>query len=396
MKIAVIGGGASGITAAIFAKRENPLCKVVVFEKNDRILKKIHATGNGRCNLSNKNIGVDFFHSSDKDCLAEILNTLTCLDINNFFNSIGIIFCEENGRLYPYSKRASAVCDALRFEAEKQGVEIICNKAIKKIIKKDNGFIIDGIYFDSAIIASGGAAAPMYGTDGGAFIMLRELGHTVNRPMPALTSVRVFENTKSLKGIRCQCHVTLIRDNNELKKECGELQFTDYGLSGIVIMQLSRLCRNNDTFVIDFMPTYTQEEVYEMLHYRREIFKQRCCEDFFTGVLHKSLGVFVLGKCKIKPSDKIENLSNDALTKLSFVLKNMCFSVDSPMGWNNSQTTCGGASLKEFNSNTLESKIIPGIFCTGEALDSVGDCGGYNLYWAWLTGMIAGKAAAKK
>ena len=396
MKIAVIGGGASGITAAIFAKRENSSCKVTVYEKNDRILKKILSTGNGRCNLSNKNIDSTFYYSSNTNILKNILSQIPSSEIKHFFESIGIIFCEENQRLYPYSKRAGAVCDALRFEAEKLGIEILCNSSVEKIIPNKDGFFVNGTYFDTVIISAGGNAAPLFGTDGNAFKLLKNIGHTISSPQPALVPVKVSDNTKSLKGIRAQCSVTLKANGDEIKKEYGELQFTDFGLSGIVVMQLSRLCKKGNILSVDFMPDYKEEDLYTYLLSRKVLFSKRRCDEFLIGILHKPLTIFLLEKCGVKASAEVNCLNEASIKKLAHILKSAEFSVLSTMGWSNAQTTCGGALLQEFYPETLESKIQKNLYCTGEALDSVGDCGGYNLHWAWLTGMLAGKAAAKK
>lgn len=394
MKIAVIGGGASGIAAAIYAKRENERNSVTVFERSDRILKKLLATGNGRCNLSNASISEDNYFSHSPHLINKILSAFTPEEERQFFESIGILFCEENGRIYPYSRRANSVADALRFECEHLGIKIRTSSFIEKITKKNDGFIILDEFFDKVIIASGGFSAPSFGTDGNSFRLLKSMGHTISRYSYALAPVKVRENVKQLKGIRAHCSVQLLRSGETLRSEKGELQFTDYGLSGIAIMQLSRLMSENDKISVDLMPDYSFEALIELLTKRKTVLSHLNTEDFLSGILHKTLAVYILNCCAVTHS-KAQSLSDKEISLIASKIKSLPFTVLSVLGKEHSQATLGGVLLSEFSSDTLQSEICPNLYVTGEALDCVGDCGGYNLHWAWTTAKIAGKAVSK-
>ena len=395
MKIAVIGGGASGIAAAIYAKRNNAKNSVTVFERGDRILKKLLATGNGRCNLSNESISSQNYFSHTPDAVEQILSAFPENEERQFFASLGILLCSESGRIYPYSRRANAVSDALRFECEKLGIKIRTNAFIDTISKKDDFFNIKGEQFNSVIISCGGMSAPSFGTDGNSFKILRALGHSVSPTCYALSPVKVKENVKSLKGIRVHCTVTLYDGNTAVKQEHGELQLTDYGLSGIAIMQLSRLCTKESSIKVDLMPDFSKEGLSEFLIERTNNLSHLKAEDFLTGFLHKALGQYVLGRCGISASLPASKLGKKEILLLAKELKELSFTVDYVIGKEQSQATSGGALLSEFDTKTLESKKHSGLYCIGEALDCVGDCGGYNLHWAWATAYIAGKAVSK-
>lgn len=395
MKIAVIGGGASGIVAAIISKRANPSNSVTVFEKNDRILKKILATGNGRCNLSNKNISINNYYSQNIDYAEKILAAFTADEERQFFESIGIMLLEENGRLYPYSKKASAVVDALRFEVEKLNINVLLNTAVKDIKKTNLGFIVDGKKFDRVIISCGGKAAPSFGTDGSSFNLIKSLGHTCSSISPALVPVKTKENVTSLKGIRVLSSISLINDGEYVRSEQGELQLTSYGLSGIAVMQLSRMCKKGSILSIDLLSHMEENEVKAMLLKRAQILASRRLEDFLTGIIHRPLALYIYDRLSLKKDVKVHSLTDKELFKIAFVLKALNFTVESTLSFEDAQTTKGGALLCEFNPDTLESLICPDLYCIGEALDCVGDCGGYNLHWAWATGYICGRVCSQ-
>ena len=390
MKIAVIGGGASGIVSAIYAKRINGNNSVTVFERSDRILKKLLATGNGRCNLSNATISADNYASSHINLVKEILSSFSKDEEEKFFNSIGIILANEDGRIYPYSRRASSVLDALRFECDRLEVEIRTNSFINKIEKKGSSFIINGENFDRVILSVGSNAAPSFGTDGNGVNLLASLGHKTEKFHYALSPVKVKENTKSLKGIRAKGSVSLISKGNLIRTEIGEIQFADYGLSGIAVMQLSRLCREGNVLSLDLFPEMAESELFTMLIDRKDTLAHFKAEDFMTGFLHKELARYILASAGIKGSLPVSALSKKDISCLASLIKNLPFTVLSVIGKEQSQASSGGAYLSDFNPETLESLKCPGLFCTGELLDVVGDCGGYNLHWAWATGYVVG------
>lgn len=391
MKIAVIGGGASGIAAAIYAKR---ICKensVTVFERSDRVLKKLLATGNGRCNLSNESISPENYFSHNPKEMCEILAAFTLEEEKQFFESIGILLCSESGRIYPYSRRANAVSDALRAECERLGIKIRTNAFIDRIIKKNSSFSVLGELFDKVIISCGGFSAPSFGTDGNSYLLLKSLGHTISETVYALSPVKVSENVKQLKGIRAHCTVTLVDKGQILRSESGELQLTDYGLSGIAVMQLSRQCRKGSQIQVNLMPDFSYEKLAAFLKERTKTLSHLKADDFLTGFLHKTLAQYILGRCKISASNTAKQLSDKDIYALAKEIKALSFTVDAVLGKEQSQATSGGALLSEFNTDTLESKKVRGLYCTGEALDCVGDCGGYNLHWAWATAYVAAK-----
>ena len=391
MKIAIIGGGASGIAAAICAKRNNKENSVTVFERSDRVLRKLLATGNGRCNLSNESISEENYFSHDIADVSKILSAFPPNDERQFFESIGLLLCSEDGRIYPYSRRANAVSDALRSECEKLGVNIRINSFIDKIEKKSDKFIILGEAFDKAVISCGGFSAPSFGTDGNSFTLLKSLGHTITKTSYALSPIKVYENVKSLKGIRTFATLTLINNGQKVRSEKGELQLTDYGLSGIPIMQLSRECKDGSIIEVDLMSVFSKEKLEEFLTERKEAFSHLKADDFLTGFMHKTLAQYILSKCNIKANMPSGDLIKKDICALSKEIKALSFKVKSVVGKEQSQATCGGARLDEFSAGTLESKKVKNLYCIGEALDCVGDCGGYNLHWAWATAHIAGK-----
>ena len=393
MKIAVIGGGASGIASAIYAKRENKENSVTVFERSDRILKKLLATGNGRCNLSNICISENNYFSSCPGFVKKVLSAFTPQDERQFFESLGILLTEENGRIYPYSRRANSVLDALRFECEHLGIKIRTNSYIDEVKKAGASFNICGELFDRVILSVGANAAPSFGTDGNGLRLLSQLDHSFIKFSDALSPVKVKENTKALKGIRARAAVSLCCGNEKIRTEVGEVQFTEYGLSGISVMQLSHLCKAESTLLIDLVLEYSENELFSMLLSRKKMLSHLNAEDFLTGFLHKSLSSYILSRVGISPKKSCADMSQSDLRVLTNTIKNLSFSFASVIGKEQSQASAGGALLEEFDPFSLESKKHKGLYCTGELLDAVGDCGGYNLHWAWATAHIAGKNA---
>lgn len=401
MKIVIIGGGASGMAAAIKAKQTNNNAQVIVLEKMDRVGKKLLATGNGRCNYSNLNTSPRDYYGQQPHFVNYALKEFTVDYTVNFFNNMGVFPREESqGRLYPFSGQASAVLDALRCEMERLGVQVLTNALVKGVDIKKGGFKINlsdrVINCNKLIIACGGCASPKLGSDGSGFTLLKALGHNITALSPALVQMKTKpEQIKGLSGIRVPCNATLIYKDRVIANEYGEVQFTDYGLSGIAVFQLSLAYKKGVIVSLDFMEEYPLKNVFDILWARRTCLEHLTMENYFNGLLNKRIGNIIARSCGIeKLSYKIADLDKDTVWRIAGCIKDMRFDIIGLKGFENAQATAGGVDTREFNSETMESRIINGLYCCGEIFDVVGSCGGYNLQWAWSSGMLAGKNAA--
>ena len=394
--VAIIGGGAAGITAALAAA---PMCSVTIYESGERIGKKILSTGNGRCNLSNMNISEKHYHGENPDFIKNAMEQFGVKDTIAFFNSIGVLTKEEDeGKIYPYSNQAAAVSDALRMELERRNVHIVTGFEVKHINKGKNYFTItsyDGRSenADIVIISTGGKAAPSTGSTGGGYELLKDLGHHITSLAPSLVQLKTTtEIVKRLKGIKVNANVTL---GNVSKG--GELLFTEYGLSGPPIFYLSAYLKNQKHIYVDLMPEYTLPQIEKLLFSRRNLMSDETIESFLVGMLNKKAGQAIMKQLNIAPLSRLgSTLSKQELHMIAQTIKHWSFEITGTMSWNNAQVTKGGAKTSEFNSETLESKIVSGLFAAGEILDIDGDCGGFNLQWAWSSGYTAGIHAAEK
>ena len=402
-EIAVIGGGASGLMAAITAKKSGK--EVVILERKDRILKKVLITGNGRCNITNVNANISNYFGKNISSVENILNKFTPQDTMDFFNGLGIVCNEENrGKVYPLSGQASSVVDALRFEAEKLGIKIETEFYVRKIEKDGFKFKIYSeerkkIEAGRVIIAAGGQSYPELGSNGSGFELAKELGHSVTKLSPSIVQLKTEKNqVKGLQGIKTDVAVTAYGDNKKICTYDGELLFTDYGISGNVVFNISFVMPlyKNVEFEIDFMEKFDYNELYEMLKERKKIMSHLTMENYFNGMINKKLGQFLSKVSGIeKLSKPVKDLSDSEIRKLCTVLKKYRVKILETTGFKNAQVTAGGVSLDEVNTETLESKIVKGLYFSGEVLDVYGECGGFNLQWAWASGYIAGENAAK-
>lgn len=383
-KVAVLGGGASGIMAALTAAEYG--AQVTIVEKNRRIGKKLLMTGNGRCNFTNINLKAEDYNSA---FVCDALSVFSPLKTISFFKEIGLISAEEDGgRIYPKSSQASAVLEVLLLELERRNVKIICDFDVDKITKTKSGFEISGrnnkkIFADRLIASFGGKAAPSTGSDGGGYRLLQELGHSISPISPALVQLKT---DRSIKGVRVKAKVTL-----ENISETGEVQFTEYGLSGIPVLDISRYAKSGDVITVDLMPDYSEEELFEYLKLR----KPQKLETYLVGMINKQLGQMLLKECGVgKLSRQSSDLKDFEVKKIAEKIKNWRFTVTGKMPWENAQVTRGGIALSEIYSKTMQSKLVDGCYITGELLDIDAPCGGFNLQWAWSSGFVAGKAAA--
>lgn len=402
-EIAVIGGGASGLMAAITAKKSGK--EVIILERKDRILKKVLITGNGRCNITNVNANISNYFGKNISSVENILNRFTPQDTMDFFNELGIICNEENrGKVYPLSGQASSVVDALRFEAERLGIKIETEFYVRKIEKDGFKFRIYSedrkkIEAGRVILAAGGQSYPELGSNGSGFELAKELGHSVTRLSPSIVQLKTEKHqVKGLQGIKTDVAVTAYGDNKKICTYNGELLFTDYGISGNVVFNISFVMPlyKNVEFEIDFMEKFDYNELYEILKERKRILSHLTMGNYFNGMINKKLGQFLSKVSGIeKLSKPVKDLNDSDIRKLCTVLKKYRVKILETTGFKNAQVTAGGVLLDEVNIETLESKIVKGLYFSGEVLDVYGECGGFNLQWAWASGYIAGENAAK-
>lgn len=405
MKLAVIGGGASGLAAAIEAKRTNPKIEVVVLEKMDRVGKKILATGNGRCNYTNIKAQTANYYGMDNSFVTYVLKEFTVDNTVNFFNQLGIFPREEEkGKLYPFSLQASSVVDALRSEVQRLDIDVVnnfyvkeikYNKKLFKLVSKDNNVVLA----NSVIVAGGGCASQSLGSDGSCFELLKSLGHNITELAPALVQLKTdVTQTKALQGIKIYGNVSVIENDRNIISEYGEILFTDYGVSGPPVFQISvkTAFRKDISLSIDFMPEYNHKEIFDILESRKEGLSYMTMENYFSGLLNKRLGNIIARRSGIeKLSFKVSNLDTQTLWEFVSHIKDFRLEVKGTKGFNNAQVTAGGVYTDEFDNFTLHSKLVKGLYACGEVMDIYGDCGGYNLQWAWSSGRLAGRSAAK-
>lgn len=395
-RIAIIGGGAAGMAAAIAAAEYGAY--VTIFESNDKLGKKILATGNGRCNLSNINASIEHYHGQNSDFAA---HALTEFDVNytiNKFAEMGVLTkVEDKGKIYPYCGNASAVSEALRERIKSLGIEVKYNFEVKDIIKKKDGFMLVSYKNErekasEVIIATGGKASPASGSKGGGYQLLEKFGHTVTELKPSLVQIKTEpETVKKLKGIKINARVRIGNIYDD-----GEVLFTDYGLSGPPIFYLSAYIDNQSELSLDFMPEYSNVQIKEILNQKQKNCPDMLLESFMSGIINKKLGQLILKQAGIAPlSRTADSLNASETEKISQIIKCRKFKINGTMSWNNAQVTKGGIKTNEFYADTMQSRLINGIFAAGEILDIDGDCGGYNLQWAWSSGFAAGKSAAK-
>ena len=395
--IAVVGGGASGLAAAISAKRENSSLSVCVLERLSRVGKKLLVTGNGRCNLTNRNMNCSYFQGS----CTNLYSVIDSFDIEEFFRSLGVIcIADSEGRVYPKSNTASSVLDALRLEAEKLGIEIICDFCVSEI---NNGYIIisdnQSILADSIILAGGGLSQANLGSDGSVIRLCKDMGIKISRLSPALTAVKTNpELVRSLKGLRVQAKATLYIDGKEIKSETGEIQFNDGILSGICIYNLSNyiIDSKNARIHLDLLPDMNKKSIENMLLDIRRIRSNAALEDYLSGVFHKRIGNMIIKQAASYQLTTPVSILNDAdIERISEIIKALVFPVCGLQGFEKSQVTSGGVLASEIDEQ-LMSKKYKGMYFCGEMLDIVGDCGGYNLTFAFSSGYFAGKNAARR
>ena len=396
MDIVVIGAGASGLVASIFAK--NDTNKVTILERFDKSAKKILVTGNGRCNYWNEDFDNIHFNSNNIEFLKEV-NTLENRNkVLAFFKSIGIEPTIKNGYYYPMSKEASSVRNALLNEANKRKIEIYNNINVRDIRKENNKFIVTfdngSVVCDKVIVATGSNS--YYKEENLGYEICKRLGHNIIEVIPSLVQLVGQGNYfKDWAGIRNNAKVRLFVDNQLMKEEDGEIMLTDYGVSGICVFNLSSIANrklkgNKKVEVkINFLPQINNLKEY--LEDRNKNLSDRVLNDFLEGLISYKLINVILKKINL--NNRYWNTLNDSEKDLLIDnLVNFTVEIVGSKSFSDSQVCSGGVDTKELDPKSFESKICPGLYIVGELLDVDGDCGGYNLGFAWISGMIAGES----
>lgn len=403
--IIVIGGGASGLTAAISAARRG--ADVTILEHMDRVGKKILSTGNGKCNMTNLVQEPSCYRGDHPEFGPAVIGHFPVDQTLEFFKGLGILPKIKNGYVYPNSEQASSVLDVLRMEAERLKINVVCGCEVTGIRSLPPGFRVLtslGEYqADRVILAAGSKAAPNTGSDGSGYELARQLGHRIIKPLPALVQLRCDSSyEKQLSGIRTEAKVTLLADKKKAAEDTGELQLTDYGISGIPVFQISRYAvkaldqKRRVTAVLDFLPKMSKEETLAYLTERKEQMGYKNAESFFTGLFNKKLALVLLKRAGIRPGFLMKEAGEKQLLALLRQIKEMEVVITASNPFQQAQICCGGVDTNEVNPDTMESRKLKGLYLAGELLDVDGICGGYNLQFAWSSGYLAGASAADK
>lgn len=400
--IAIIGGGAAGLAAAISAKRTYGYASVGIIERLPKTGKKILATGNGRCNLSNADLHPDRYHGSCK----KLLSVTGTVDIPAFFESLGVM-CEDDGfgRIYPRCRSAASVLDALRLECDRLGVETVCGFDVTKLeLNNYSGrklFVIrsesDSVSAFSVILAGGGKSQAALGSNGSLLDICKNLGIKIQKPYPALVPLKTEPGlVRALKGLRTDANVMFKANGNVIASRRGEVQFTEGLISGICVFDLSYLYeeyKDNSGLILDLLPEMSTGAVTEILNNIRNIRSEASSEDFLSGIFTRALGIYILKRAVAKCPKKTGDIDDRKLRAIAETIKSLSFPVTGTAGFERSQVTGGGIIADEINENFAVLKM-QGLYACGEMLDIFGDCGGYNLDFAFSSGIAAGKAAA--
>ena len=399
MIVGIIGGGASGMAAALRAA-ENPNCQVLLLERQARVGRKLQATGNGRCNLTNLHAAEGSYNGDNPSFADFALKRFSPEVTLAWFRELGLLtVAEPSGRVYPFSDQANSVVDVLRFALEKPNITVKYGCEVRKVRREANGFRLDTeseeLHCDRLIVACGGLAGTKLGGSMSGYKLLRSLGHHCTGLRPALVQIKTdWPGVAALKGVRAECRAQIFTDDTLWSESAGEIQFTEYGLSGPVIFEISRdVCQGKGAWrcQLDLLPLLSRQDLETLLLARRQTGLN--AGELFTGILHNRLGRVLVQETGIGLNTPIAQLPAAALERAAANVK--CFSVPltEPLGMDSAQVTAGGIVTGEFDEETMESKLLPGLYACGEVLDVDGDCGGYNLQWAWSSGSLAGISA---
>ncbi len=399
MIIGIIGAGAAGMAAALAAS-ENSENQVLLLERQARVGKKLSATGNGRCNLSNVKASQGGYHGDDPHFHEYAIGQFGPEQTLEWFRSLGLYtVTEPSGKVYPYSDQANSVVDVLRFALERPNIQLVTDFEVTRIRKTGEGFILESqdrqVECDKLIIACGGLAGTKLGGSMAGYKLLRSLGHKCTKLRPALVQVKTgWSGVSALKGVRANCRAAIYHNGTLHRESEGEIQFTEFGLSGPVIYEISRdACQGSGDWEcrLDFLPGLDGEALEAELLRRKNT--TLTAEDLLTGILHNRLGRVLTQNAGVRGRTPVAEFPDRQLAEVAALVKHFTVSLTEPLGMDSAQVTAGGIVTEEFDPRTMESRLVPGLYACGEVLDVDGDCGGYNLQWAWSSGRLAGLSA---
>ena len=399
--IIIIGGGASGLCTAINAKTKNN--NILIIDKSPRPGRKILATGNGKCNLTNENCKValfdenpegiyPYFSEGSRDFIEEVIGRYDCDDTIKFFEGLGLLLKNKNGYIYPRTEQAKTVLEVLENKTEQLGIDVLSDYRIRRITKENGLFVVDGKYkAQNLVVSTGGLSSPKNDADGFGYEIAQGFGHSVNRPRPALCALackgKIF---RDLAGVRTDAYVYVYDKDKLIIKSFGNLQFTDYGISGIPVFQISSVAGKmleegkKPLIKIDPLYDFSEDELFRLIKGRKD--------DCLLGILNEDLAHACEKTCQ---GQGLKKNSGEYKKKLCVLAKNFYFEPESTAPFKNSQVTAGGVKTDQIDPKTMQSEIEPGLYFTGEVIDVNGICGGYNLQWAWSTGHICADALNK-
>jgi len=395
----IIGAGAAGLCAAIVSARAGKA--VTLLEQNNKIGKKILVSGNGKCNIDNKYISTNRFHSQNPKFIEEVLESYNFKMVEKFFTSIGLELVEgKEGKMFPMSLQSSTVVELLEYEAKRVGVQIICDCAVTGITKEVNAFTVETTQGTKTctqlVLASGSPAAPHLGGSNSGYAFATKMGHTLIPRHPSLVQLCSEETwVKGCAGVKVAGIAKLYANGEYITEKKGDLLFTNYGISGLAILDLSRevstrlasfdYCKLS----LDLMPKLSKEKFTNLLLARVKQNSEKPLNLWLQGVINKKLIDIILeqSKCKVRVED---GLNRKEINKLVHAIKNLKLSVNDTKGFSGAEVATGGINTTEVNAQTMESKLVPNLFFVGEILDVDGDRGGFNFHFAWVTGMRVG------
>ena len=412
LRLLVIGGGASGLTAAIVAARAG--AQVTILEQRESVGKKLLATGNGRCNYTNTDLNVSKFYTAEEAFITDLLETYSATFMLDFFKKLGVLSRERNGYVYPYTDQATTIRDALVSELHALHVTIHTTTTVTRISpiaphhnSSEHAYIVETnqgkFTAERIILATGGKAGLPRNASGDGYHLASQLGYPITPLTPALTGLQGAGTFyKKIAGLRVDATVTARINQQELGSDTGEVQLTDYGISGIPVFQISRLISQalaqhtkQVEVVINFLPRYTTIEMEHLIQQRLAVLGGRTMQEFVNGIFKDKLGRFLLETARIPSTILAKDVTPNQWKHFLHTCMEFRISIIGVNDFAKAQVTAGGIPLSSFTSH-LESKTHPGLYVTGELLDVDGICGGYNLHFAWATGILAGTHATKR